>query len=208
MMPGCKRLSMRRLEGSALKTVWRSDVGKWAVSLAFVALLAGGTLTSVHLDNNLHAIVANEAYRSGQPSPDQIRAYRDKFHIASIINLRGAQPGSAWYDGEVQTAHELGMHHFDFPMSPRRELTPEQSRALIAMMEAAPKPVLIHCRAGSDRTGLASALYMAAVAGIDEETSEAQLSIRFGHFSIPIVGPYEMDRTFEAMEPSLGFFDS
>jgi protein tyrosine/serine phosphatase len=93
-------------------------------------------------------------------------------------------------------------------MSPRRELTPEQSRALIAMMKSAPKPVLIHCRAGSDRTGLAAALYMAAVAGIDEEASESQLSIRFGHFAIPIIGPYAMDQTFEAMEPSLGFFGS
>ncbi|MGB3539088.1 MAG: tyrosine-protein phosphatase [Mesorhizobium sp.] len=191
-----------------MKAVWRLSARTWLAALGLVALFAGGALASVHLDNNFHAIVTNEAYRSGQPSPDQIRAYREKYRIASIINLRGAQPGSDWYDAEVQTAKELGIRHFDFSMSPRQELTPEQSRALIAMMRSAPKPVLIHCRAGSDRTGLAAALYMAAVAGINEETSESQLSIRFGHFAVPIIGPYAMDQTFEAMEPSLGFFGS
>jgi protein tyrosine/serine phosphatase len=191
-----------------MRAVWRFSARTWVAALALVAPFAGGSLASVHLGNNFHAIVANEAYRSGQPSPDQIRAYREKYGIASIINLRGAQPGSDWYDAEVRAAKELGIRHFDFSMSPRRELTPEQSRALIAMMKSAPKPVLIHCRAGSDRTGLAAALYMAAVAGIDEEASESQLSIRFGHFAIPIIGPYAMDQTFEAMEPSLGFFGS
>jgi protein tyrosine/serine phosphatase len=191
-----------------MKTVCLLSTRAWLAALIFVAVFAGGALAAVHLDNNFHAIVAGEAYRSGQPSPDQIKAYREKFHIASIINLRGAQPGSGWYDAEVRAANELGIQHLDFAMSARKALTPERSRALIAMMKSAAKPVLIHCQAGSDRTGLAAALYMAAVAGIDEETSEAQLSIRFGHFAIPILGPYEMDDTFETMEPSLGFFGS
>ncbi|MES0049658.1 MULTISPECIES: hypothetical protein [unclassified Mesorhizobium] len=42
-----------------------------------------------------HAIVAGEAYRSAQPTADEICAYRDKYHIAAIVNLRGAAPGHA-----------------------------------------------------------------------------------------------------------------
>ncbi|MBZ9797256.1 tyrosine-protein phosphatase [Mesorhizobium sp. ES1-4] len=150
-------------------------------------------------------IVAGEAYRSAQPSADEIRAYRDEYHIATIINLRGKSPGRAWYDAEIKTAKDLGIRHIDFGLSARMKLPPRQSLALIALMRRVPKPVLIHCQAGSDRTGLASALYLAALVKAGEERSEAQLSIRFGHIAIPILGTYEMDQSFEAMEPLLGF---
>jgi protein tyrosine/serine phosphatase len=180
----------------------------WLASLVAVVAVAGGALAATHLDNNFHAIVAGEAYRSAQPTADEIRAYRDKYHIATIVNLRGAGPGHAWYDEEVKAATELGIRHIDFPMNARTELTQQQSLALIALLQVAPKPLLIHCKEGSDRTGLASALYLAALAGATEPVSEAQLSVRYGHIGIPVIGPYEMDRSFEAMEPLLGFFGS
>jgi len=177
----------------------------WLASLIAVVAMAGGALAATHLNNNFHAIVEGVAYRSAQPTPDEIRAYRDKYHIATIVNLRGAGPGEAWYDEEVKAANDLGIRHIDFPMNARTELTQQQSLALIALLRSAPKPVLIHCKQGSDRTGLASALYLAALAKAGEPVSEEQLSVRYGHIAIPLVGTYEMDRSFEAMEPRLGF---
>jgi len=177
----------------------------WLASLVVVVAMAGGALAATHLNNNFHTIVEGEAYRSAQPTPDEIRAYRDKYHIATIVNLRGAGPGEAWYDEEVRTANDLGIRHIDFPMNARTELTQQQSLALIALLQSAPKPVLIHCKEGSDRTGLASALYLAALAKAGEPASKAQLSVRYGHIAIPFVGTYEMDRSFEAVEPRLGF---
>lgn len=187
-------------------TSFRSvSIKAWAGSLAGVVAFAGCAIAATHLNDNFHVIVAGEAYRSAQPSADQIRAYRDEYHIATIINLRGNSPGQAWYDAEVSTAKDLGIRHIDFGLSARTRLTPPRSLALIALMKRVPKPVLIHCQAGSDRTGLASALYLAAVTKAGEKQSEAQLSIRFGHIAIPILGAYEMDQSFEAMEPLLGF---
>ncbi|MDN5927079.1 MAG: tyrosine-protein phosphatase [Hyphomicrobiales bacterium] len=191
-----------------MKIVRRTFARKLTIAVVAVIAIAGSALAAIHRNNNFHAIVDGEAYRSGQPSADEIRTYREKYHIATIINLRGKSDGQAWYDAEVRTANELGIRHIDFPMSARKELTQARSLALIAVMKSAPKPILIHCRAGSDRAGLASALYLAALAKAGEETSEMQLSIRFGHFAIPVVGTYGMDETFEAMEPLLGFFGS
>jgi protein tyrosine/serine phosphatase len=188
-----------------LNTPRRRPLRVWAACLIAVVTVAGGALAATHLDNNFHAIVAGEAYRSAQPTADEIRTYRDKYRIAAIVNLRGAGPGQAWYDEEVKAADELGIRHIDFAMNARTELTQQQSLALIALLQSAPKPVLIHCKEGSDRTGLASALYLAALAGATEPVSEAQLSVRYGHIGIPVIGPYEMDRSFEAMEPLLGF---
>ena len=61
---------------------------------------------------------------------------------------------------------------------------------------------------GYDRTGLASALYVASIAKGGEEAAEGQLSLRFGHVSLPFVPEYAMDQTWESLEPWLGFGDS
>jgi hypothetical protein len=46
---------------------------------------------------------------------------------------------------------------------------------------------------------------MAAVKKSDEAMAKGQLSIGFGHLALPFIPEYAMDRTFEALEPSLGF---
>ncbi|HQS44922.1 MAG TPA: tyrosine-protein phosphatase [Xanthobacteraceae bacterium] len=150
-------------------------------------------------------MVPHEVYRSAQPTPKLISEYVAAHGIRTIINLRGANMGNAWYDAEISEAHRLNVTHLDFRMSARRELSLPEVRALIHLMETAEKPILIHCQAGSDRTGLASALYLAAIKKADEAEAEGQLSIRYGHFSLPFIPEYAMDRTFEAMEPELGF---
>jgi protein tyrosine/serine phosphatase len=83
-------------------------------------------------------------------------------------------------------------------------LTAEQSTNLIGIMKEAAKPILIHCQGGADRSGLASALYLAAVKKAGRATAERQISIRYGHFSLPFIAEYAMDRTLEAFEGSLG----
>ncbi len=90
-------------------------------------------------------------------------------------------------------------------MSSRQELSPTQARQLIALMQNAEKPVLIHCKSGSDRTGLAAALYVAAIAKGNERKAEGQMSIAYGHFGFPLSPTYAMEKTFEAIEPELGF---
>jgi len=93
-------------------------------------------------------------------------------------------------------------------MSAYQELTQERAAELIALLARVEKPVLIHCKAGADRSGLAAALYLAAVSKQGEEAAQEQLSIRFGHISVPLTGASAMVQTFVALEPWLGFPDS
>lgn len=172
-----------------------------------LAALAAVFVVWLLATNNFHVVVAGEAYRSAQPSAADIAAYRDRYHIATIINLRDDTKG-AWYNQETEAARALGIAHIDFPMSAGSELDAAKSRQLVALMRGAAKPILIHCRSGADRTGLASALFVAAVAGQGEEAAEDQLSLRYGHFAVPYFGTYEMDLSFETMEPWLGFLNS
>lgn len=171
-------------------------------------LLVGAYLGGLQLTGNFHTVLPHELYRSAQPSPTQIAAYAATYGIRSIINLRGGNPGRDWYEGERAMARRLGILHVDFAMSAKRPLDDGRAAQLIALLRSVPKPVLIHCQAGADRTGLAAALYLAAIAGQGEAASEGQLSLLYGHLSLPILAPYAMDDSFERLEPALGFAGS
>ena len=152
-----------------------SSTGRLAAACAAALLasaLAGCGAGALRADNNFHTIVAGQVYRSAQPSATEIAAYREQHGIATIINLRGKQEGRSWYKEETRAANKLGIRHIDFAMSPQKEISAEEARTLIALMRDARKPLLIHCMAGSDRAGLASALYLAAIAGAGEEAAE------------------------------------
>ena len=94
-------------------------------------------------------------------------------------------------------------------MSASTALSPAEARQLIALMAGARKPLLTHCLGGADRTGLAAALYVAAIEGGPEGAAEWQLSPRYGHVGLPwISAPWPMDQTWEGLEAALGFADS
>ncbi len=182
---------------------WWRRPGFYIVAVVLVVCLAPAAAPLI--GNNFYVLVDGQAYRSAQPNGEEIRKYALERGIATILNLRGANSGAPWYDEEVATARQLGIEHIDFAMSARRELTPERAMELISIMKNARKPLLIHCRAGADRTGLASALYMAFIAHRGEAAAESQLSLRFGHYALPVIGTEQMDLTWEAMEPYFGF---
>lgn len=168
----------------------------------------GGYLYTLQYKGNIHTILDGQAYRSNQPDPVRIASLQKLYGIRTIINLRGPEPGSKWYDEEIAAAKTLGIRHADFEMSASRQLSPAETRQLIALMANAEKPVLIHCKSGSDRTGLAAALYVAAIAKGGENKAERQMSIAYGHFGFPLSPTYAMERSFEAIEAELGYTGS
>ncbi|OLP58219.1 hypothetical protein BJF93_06235 [Xaviernesmea oryzae] len=155
---------------------------------------------------NFHVVVPGEVYRAAQPSAKDIASYQQNYGIRSIINLRGASVGRPWYDDEVAEANKRGIVHLDFRMSSSKLQTPERLEKLIALLKDAPKPLLIHCAWGADRTGLAAALYLAGIDRAPEAEAESQLSLVFGHISVPYLSrAYPMDESFELMEPRFGY---
>ncbi len=175
-----------------------------AVAVGVAALI--GYLVVLHSSGNFHTVVDGEVYRSGQPTAEQLQRYVDEVGIKSVLNLRGPSPRAAWYKDELAQSEKLGLVHADFALSASREVTIGEATELIALMRDLPKPLLIHCKHGSDRTGLLSALYLAAIAGQDEEVAEGQLSLYFGHFSVPYLSAaYPMDESWQAFEQTLEF---
>lgn len=174
-----------------------------AAALICIAL-PGAHLAHLQASRNFHPIVAAEAYRSAQPTGADLARWQARTGIRSVINLRGSHAGADWYDDEVAASRRLGLAHYDFGMSAGRELMPQAAARLVALLRAAPKPVLIHCKSGADRTGLAAALYLAQ-RGTPEDLAEAQISFRFGHVSIPFTAAWPMDASWEHLEASFGY---
>jgi len=171
---------------------------------AFAAAVAfGAYFLAIQATGNFYAVVPGELYRSNQPTASQVADYTQRYGIKTIVNLRGSSEDAAWYRDEVAAAAALGVNHIDFRMSARQQLTLEESQKLVALLRDAPKPILIHCLSGADRTGLASAIYLHQISKVNEDTAERQLSIRFGHLSIPFISPaYAMDENWENLEKS------
>ncbi len=189
-----------RITQRSLRATLRAGAGLLACLMLYLLFL--------HTSGNFHVTVPGELYRSAQLQPGDLAELEQQYHIRSELNLRGAEPNQEWYRDELKEAAASGVVHRDFKMSSSKELTEKEALALIQTMRDMPKPLLIHCRAGADRTGLAAAFYMAAIAHKGEWAAEEQLWIQNGHVPLWFTSAFAMNRTFERMEPILGFPDS
>lgn len=170
-------------------------------ALSLTLCLTAGFASYRLSTRNLTEVIPGEFYRSAQIGREDLVAFKERYGIRSVLNLRGAHADRAWYQEEVAAAAELGLEHADYRMRANEPLSDDEAEWLIALMERMPKPLLVHCRQGADRTGLASALYLAAVKGIDPESAEGQLSIFFGHVALPFVSEgWPMTQTWERLE--------
>jgi protein tyrosine phosphatase (PTP) superfamily phosphohydrolase (DUF442 family) len=137
----------------------------------------------LHYTANFHTIVSGEAYRSGQMDAAQLSRVIQEYGIKSIMDL-SVTDAPALHQGEMETTKRLGVQHFDFSLSAIDEITVPRMDEIIRTLREAPKPVLIHCLAGSDRTGLVSALYCLTLKDEAPAQADRGLSVRYGHISL------------------------
>ena len=163
---------------------WRRGVLiTFSVPIVALLLYIGYTL----YDDNFHVIVQGQAYRSGQMTAAEFTQVIHRYGIKSILNLRGANPGTAWHQAEVETARKWHVAHYDFGFGSGDELSVAKMTKLVKLMRKAPKPILIHCFGGADRSGLAASLYCYAIVGENPGEAHEQLTIWDGH--VPLIRP-------------------
>jgi protein tyrosine/serine phosphatase len=155
---------------------------RWFVGLAIPLLVSmAAARPFLPLGDNFHVVIHVCVYRSGQLSPESLEHCIAHKRIRSIINLRGPNPGDDWYDQECAVARRHGLRFYDLPVDSQCP-TPLELRQLLGVLEPCPKPVLIHCQSGIDRSGIVAAI---CVLLLDESGSVAQarshLGWRYGH---------------------------
>jgi len=168
-----------------MKPILRRLALAGAIAAGSVIAVAAGIYGVVQHDDNLHELTPGVYYRSAQMSGPALRDTIRREHIRTVLNLRG--PNTR---GE-------GVNHLDIALSARQELSVAQMDELVRVVRDAPKPLLVHCNGGSDRTGLVSALYELS-RGESVETAQGQLALRYGHFPYLGVKSIAMDRSLAA----------
>jgi protein tyrosine/serine phosphatase len=149
---------------------------KWMfITLTAVLFLPASYFIYMEEQGNFHTITPGEAYRSAQLDGDELQHYIRKYKIKSIINLRGKRTGRSWYQEELLVSKQFNCRHYDLSISPDKSPSPEQVKKLLHLFETAPRPVLLHCKAGADRSGLAAALWKAVVDGAPKKLAGKQL---------------------------------
>ena len=123
--------------------------------------------------------IAPGVFRSNQPDPKRFEGYA-KQGIKTVLNLRG-EPDQPHYLFERESCQALGMKLVSVKMSARRAPRASTLEELMTAFETMEKPVLMHCKSGADRTGLAAALYLMLYEGVPVEIASKELSIRYLH---------------------------
>jgi hypothetical protein len=132
---------------------------------------------------NVHTVEPGKLYRSAQLSGTNLETVLDDDHIATEINLRGGNMDKDWYRSEIDLCQKHGTKHYDITLSARKLPPPTQLAKILNVMDNAPYPMLVHCQAGADRTGLVCTIYENIYEHVPLDKAETdQLTWRHGHF--------------------------
>ena len=149
------------------------------------ALVAGGAIGwRFGLSDNLATVRPGELYRSGQMGGAALAATLDRHRIRTVLNLRGSHPEEPWYRAERAATLGAGATQVDIAMSSCEWMSRAQARALLEALDAAERPLLVHCFHGSERTGLASAWAELLRPGSTLADADAMFSARYLYFGL------------------------
>ena len=131
-----------------------------------------------HLWTNVKEI-DDGLYRSNHPSATRLRRFKAAGG-AVVLSLRGGQE-LAQNVLERDACEKIGLEFACLSMS-ASEL-PDRTTVLdlVEMFRNLQRPVLMHCKSGADRTGLASGIYLMAFKGVPPNLAARQLTWKHAH---------------------------
>jgi undecaprenyl-diphosphatase len=161
---------------------------------------------------NFHEIDTN-IYRSAQLSSKRLKKTIKQYGIKSVINLRDTKAGEEldkWNEAEKRVTYNNGVRLIHIPLNESKLPTNEKLERILEFFERKKHhPMLIHCHAGSDRTGMVAALYILEMKhgkdGKQIENPEAltealtQLRFSYGHYVMTHPAMKKFIRTWYAL---------
>lgn len=162
-------------------------------NLLLLIALAPNVATSASISvessaENWGVVEPGLVYRSKKLTPSNLETRLQKFGIRSILCFDKCS------DLEKRQARKAGVEYFDQTVK-ITELELSDAVRMVETLERAPKPVLIHCKAGADRTGMAATLYYYAFRGMPmHQAIQTGLRLRYGH-----LGEWNTPRIYEVL---------
>jgi protein tyrosine/serine phosphatase len=176
---------------------WRIWWRYWVVDHAWVRTMVP----------NLYRI-DNDIWRSNQPGRRRLLRLKAQ-GLASVLSLRGDSDDAASVI-EKRAAAEVGVPLHFVRMRAHKLPQPEVLLDAIDKLRTLPRPLLVHCKSGADRTGLMITIYLHAMKGVPLAEARRALSWRYAHASWgragivhEVLDAYARDRA----ETGIGFED-
>jgi len=159
---------------------------------------------------NFGTVIPGRLYRCNHPTPGRIRRLTRRYGLTTIVNLRGAT-GSGSYHLSRDQAQKLGVAYHDLSLESRGAPHRDRILRLLDIWRSAPGPMLVHCKSGADRAGLAAGLCL-LFEGRSAAEALRQLSWRYGHIRQARTGILDAfflryQRDGEGREPFLEWLD-
>lgn len=165
----------------------RKVLAVWFALVGGVALIGAGVgvwdaVKYRFLPKRFGVVVPGEVYRSGQISRWQFAPTVEEHGIEVVIDLNGVEPADEDQAAEIAAYDRLGLEHHRFKLEGNGtgDVTNYvEAIATLAKCHHEGKTVLVHCHAGTQRTGSVVAAYRVLVLGQSPRDAYAEL-VRYG----------------------------
>lgn len=134
---------------------------------------------------NFHWIEPGKAARASQAYAGFLKPFLKSRGLRAVINLRGSNPSFRWWRYETSVCARAGIVHRDVKLNSRQLPTQEMLSDLLRAFEAVPKPFLLKCSGGQDRTSFAAALYLLDIKGWGALGDALAQFSRWPHLHLP-----------------------
>ncbi|MBC7466760.1 MAG: tyrosine-protein phosphatase [Bdellovibrio sp.] len=155
----------------------------------FAAFAAYIYRTSVfRISKNFEVVEDGKLYRSAQLTTEELQETVRKYNIKTVMSLRGSPGRTDYYEPEADTVAGLKIKFVPIPMSDRYYPLESEVKEVFSVFEDPSNyPVLIHCRVGTDRTGMVAALYERVY--MNKSVDEALKQLTFDNWHVRYLRP-------------------
>lgn len=164
--------------------------GKSLLSALVVCGLGIATTSYLY---NFHCVIPHQVYRSAQLSAFSLNVLSHFTKLKTIVNLRGEHPTAHWYQAEQAYASQHHIRLINVPLNATHLPNQQEMQTLTEALLNAPKPLLLHCQGGADRSGLVSAMAL-LLSQSELAPARKQFSWRYYAFKKDRVGEQVMHR--------------
>lgn len=156
---------------------------KWLSALA-VFLFVSGVIayTSIfRISKNFYEIDPGKYYRSAQLTKFELEDAIKRYGIKTVISVRGYPQPILNDEPEAETLERLGVGFQKYDLTTDYFPSKADIVSIIKALKNAPRPILVHCRTGADRTGMISAIYQIEEMKRPKQEALDQLSFKYWH---------------------------
>ncbi|MEE8459704.1 MAG: dual specificity protein phosphatase family protein [Phycisphaerales bacterium] len=178
----------------------RKSIGRLFLTIGVIVAVIGGgiwlwedVLEDRLIPKRFGVVVPGSIYRSGQLSPTLIRKTLARHEIDLVVHLGVHDPLNKAHVAEQAAVESLGIERRLFPLQGDGTGDIDNyAQAIAAIVEArdAGQRVLVHCAAGSYRTGGVIASYRMLLEGMPPDEAWAEMEQYSWNSDIPILPEY------------------